>query len=231
MISDKLRKIRSGDWSFFYDNRFIDLPYELKNDYVDELSSAFEPPDDVSQTTEWMWSGSVDWKARLGTRKIDVRANGTLHEREKGVDTQLVIHACSLAMDASVRWVCLVTNDSDYVPLVHHLHHHAKSVYWLSYAGNRARDMVKAIGLDNVIDKAHLQSGYSDRSTFDDMQKLLRRSVAAGKDTSSNRTLRLFNEDPAIERSLSAMHDARGARDPTVELSGFAGEVGTLKKN
>jgi NYN domain len=207
MASDvKLRQVRDGWWSFRYDDRFIDTPYELKNDFVDELSSGFklagEPS--ASQMSDWFWSGSKDWKARLGTRKTIVKANGTFHEHEKGVDTQLVIHACSLAMDARVRWVCLVTNDSDYVPLVHHLHHHAKSVYWLPYARNKSGGMLKAITSNNVIEKAHAQSSYSDRNDFQSIQELHRRSVVLqkatpGKDTSSKQLNRLFYEDPAIE--------------------------------
>jgi uncharacterized LabA/DUF88 family protein len=173
----KLDQVRKNKWSFYRDDEFVVLPYDFKNDFIDTLSSS-----------------SGKWAGRFGNRKIDVRPNGTVHDREKGVDTQLVIHGCEMAADPAIQWICIVTNDSDYAPLVHHMHRKAKSVYWLTYASRRSGDLLTAVGGSNVIELEQVRSGYHEADTFQHVREVTRAYGRKGSPMA-----KLFADDPAIE--------------------------------
>lgn len=81
---------------------------------------------------------------------------------EKGVDARLVIGGCEAAADPKVDWVCLVTDDSDYVPLVEHLRSRGKGVYLLSLGDPRrqSRDLKDAVATQSVIDKVDLYNSF-----------------------------------------------------------------------
>jgi uncharacterized LabA/DUF88 family protein len=136
-IERRLKSIRSGHWEFSSKV----LPYSFKNAFLDALTHS--------------WYG---WKEHLGERKFDISDRGRFDQTEKGVDARLVIAGCKAAGDPKVDWVCLVTNDSDYVPLVEHLRSRGKVVYLLSLDDPRrqSRDLKDAVGIQSVIDKVDL---------------------------------------------------------------------------
>jgi uncharacterized LabA/DUF88 family protein len=144
-LERRLRLIKSGSWEFWSDGYSRVLPYSFKNAFLDILIHS--------------WYG---WKEHLGKRKFDISDRGRFHQREKGVDARLVIAGCEAAADPKVDWVCLVTNDSDYVPLVEHLRSRSKAVYLLSLGDPRrqSHDLKDAVGTQNVIDKADLYHSF-----------------------------------------------------------------------
>jgi|GEM_PF-3870196 len=131
-VEEWLNLVHAGIWQFWHDGGNLDLPYEFKNEFIDALSG------------NWRTDG---WESRFGIRKRIVKKKYR-NEREKGVDAQLIITACELVYDSSLDWVCLITNDSDYVPLVKHLKKNGKSVYWLSMANDYyvSNDLADAVG-------------------------------------------------------------------------------------
>ena len=172
-----LERVRKGEWQFYRDGGQLILPYDFKNSVIEGLLAT-----------------SGRWAGRFGKRKLDIRPNGFVYDREKGVDAQLIIRGCELAADPSVQWVCLVTNDSDYVPLVQHLHHKAKSVYWLSYADNLSRDLRDAVGLEHVIEREQVLSGYHDQDYFRAVRDMTRRVSRNGSPIA-----RMFASQPTVE--------------------------------
>ena len=139
-----LDRLKEGNWELWHDDAPRVFPYDLKNGFIDCLSD------------EW---GGPGWEAHLGTRKIKCtqfgKKTGWMWQSEKGVDTQLVITGCEVASNPSVDWVCLVTNDSDYIPLVDHLQKAGKKVFLLSFGNpkRQARDLKNSVGDKNVITK------------------------------------------------------------------------------
>jgi hypothetical protein len=140
-LERRLKLIRSGRWEFWGDGSSRVLPYSFKNAFLDALSHS--------------WYG---WKQHLGKRKFHISDRGRFRQWEKGVDARLVIAGCEAAANPKVDWVCLVTNDADYVPLIAHLQSRGKAVYLLSLGNPRrqARDLKDAVGTQNVIDKIDL---------------------------------------------------------------------------
>jgi hypothetical protein len=144
-LERRLKLIKSGRWEFWGDGSSRELPYGFKNAFLDSLSHS--------------WYG---WKQHLGKRKFRITDRGRFHQTEKGVDARLVIAGCEAAAEPKVDWVCLVTNDSDYVPLVEHLRSRNKAVYLLSLGDPRrqAPDLKDAVGTQNVIDKVDLYNSF-----------------------------------------------------------------------
>ena len=69
-----------------------------------------------------------------------------------------MIAGCDAAQDRAIDWVCLVTNDGDYVPLVEKLQSEGKTVFWMPLIKPRmaSRDLRNVVGRDNFISKAIL---------------------------------------------------------------------------
>lgn len=189
----KLELVRSGRWSFFDGSGFLTIPFELKNDVIDRLTeSAADSSPEVGDLADLYWNLGKEWRGRFGARRFHTRADGRFHEHEKGVDAHLIIQGCKLAADARVRWVCLVTNDSDYVPLVEHLHRHGKSVYWLSYASRKSGDLRSSVGAENTLEREHVQSSYNDRDQWKKIQEIQHRQ-------SSSALGQLFKDERSVE--------------------------------
>jgi hypothetical protein len=144
-VERRLKLIKSGRWEFWYDGSSRELPYSFKNAFLDALDHS--------------WYG---WKEHLGKREFRITDRGRFKQGEKGVDARLVIAGCEAAAEPKVDWACLVTNDTDYVPLIEHLRSRGKAVYLLSLGDPRrqARDLKDAVGTQNVIDKVDLYNSF-----------------------------------------------------------------------
>ena len=147
-IERLLKLARVGCWEFRDDGAPRKLPYGFKNAFLDALSHPWRR----------------GWEEHLGKRKLDVSNMGRLYQKEKGVDTRLVIAGCQAAAEPKLDWTCLVTNDADYVPLVEHLHSRNKAVYLLSLGDpkGQSRDLKNAVGSRYLINKAKLYNGLTD---------------------------------------------------------------------
>jgi uncharacterized LabA/DUF88 family protein len=143
-IERRLKLVRAGRWEFWGDDALTELPYGFKNEFLDALKHP--------------WYG---WKEHLGKRGIRI-SRGRFRQNEKGVDARLVIAGCQAAADPTLDWICLVTNDADYVPLVQHLHSRGKTVYLLSLCdpARQSRDLKNAVGSQYLIKKAELYNNF-----------------------------------------------------------------------
>ena len=86
-----------------------------------------------------------------------------MHVKEKEVDARLVIAGCEAAADPKLDWACLVTNNSDYVPLVEYLHARGKATYLLSLGDPKcqSRHLKNVISSRYLINKAKLYNGFT----------------------------------------------------------------------
>jgi uncharacterized LabA/DUF88 family protein len=116
------------------------LPYDFKSQYLKVL------------TAEHTYGGA---KEKLGYRKTQISNYGNFTSKEKQVDVQLTIAGVDAAHSDKIDWVCLVTNDSDYAPLIERLKKANKDVFLLGFgAPSRQAGLLKeAVGSSNILPK------------------------------------------------------------------------------
>ena len=134
--SDNLRAwieaLDKGNWGFF-ENQIrgsIVVPYDLKNSVLKAL-----------EDKDWMY-GEFNLKTQP---RVISGFNGYVENREKGVDTKLVIKGCELAADKDVDWVWVVTADGDHAPLIDHLKEKGKEVF-LTSLSHPSKALLTALG-------------------------------------------------------------------------------------
>lgn len=117
-----LDMVRAGEWRTFHDGHYLKVRYELKDEFLEALTR----------------DEYINWRAIYGRKHINIGNKGDLYQKEKGVDTLLVIKGCEVADQSDIDFVCIVTNDSDYEPLIDHIKSKGKKVYLYS-SGNPNR--------------------------------------------------------------------------------------------
>jgi len=87
--------------------------YVLKNAYMEDLRSSY-------------FADSV-----FGVKKHKWKPGKHPYLYEKQVDVLLTMELCDTALDASLDWVCVITNDSDFVPVLSRVRDSGKKTIWL----------------------------------------------------------------------------------------------------
>lgn len=88
--------------------------YELKNNYIHDLGRSY-------------FADSV-----FGSKKVRWTPGIRPYLVEKQVDVLLTMELCDAALDGTLDWVCVITNDSDYIPALSRVRDSGKKVIWLS---------------------------------------------------------------------------------------------------
>ena len=147
-IQEWLDLIKSNKWRLWAGGGYRELPFDFKNTFLEVLGS------DIL---------NAGFNKELGNRKIDVKSDGDVFQSEKGVDSRFVIAGCDLAEIREIDWVLLITNDSDYVPLIDRLKERGKEVFIFSWGNpkRQSRDLLDAVGVSNAIPK-HLMLNNSN---------------------------------------------------------------------
>ncbi len=148
-IQEWLDLIKSNKWRLWAGGGYRELPFDFKNTFLEVLGSDF--------------SYNAGFNKELGNRKIYVKRDGDVFQSEKGVDSRFVIAGCDLAEIREIDWVLLITNDSDYVPLIDRLKERGKEVFIFSWGNpkRQSRDLLDAVGVSNAIPK-HLMLNNSN---------------------------------------------------------------------
>lgn len=147
-IQKWLDLIKSNKWRLWADGGYRELPFDFKNTFLEVLNSDF--------------SYTSGFNKELGNRKVFVKKDGDVFQSEKGVDSRLVIAGCDLAESKEIDWVLLISNDSDFVPLIDRLKERGKEVFIFSW-GNPKRqsyELLDAVGVSNVIPKHLMLNSY-----------------------------------------------------------------------
>lgn len=114
-----LKLLNEDKWGFF-ENQVrgsIVVPFNLKNDVLSNLNDE-----------EWAFG-----RFGLQTQERSISGwTGYVENREKGVDTKLVIKGCELAAAQDVDWVWILTADGDHAPLIDHFNESGKEVFLTS---------------------------------------------------------------------------------------------------
>ena len=140
-IQKTLKMLDSDLFDFYYDSYTpcIEVPYSLKNEFTDEITSRSR---DYFQT-----HGTANQVSNF--RKLQFPSAGTIKTSEKQVDTNLVIRACDISYDPDAVSVCLITNDTDHIPTVRKLKSSGKEVFAYSLGKWVDPDFKQAVGRSN----------------------------------------------------------------------------------
>lgn len=151
VLQSEIALIESGKWRFFTGSRNVVLPYEFKDKLLKLLCT-----------------DRYKWQSALGKRIVRINDAGRKSDSEKGVDARLVIKACDIAADKNMKWVCLITNDSDYVPAIERLLERGKSVYLAPMCDEKfiSTDLRNTIGGENIYPKRELFSYFNRSEIF-----------------------------------------------------------------
>jgi len=108
--------------------------YVLKNAYMEDLRSSY-------------FADSV-----FGVKKHQWKPGKHPYLYEKQVDVLLTMELCDAALDASLDWVCVITNDSDYVPALSRVRDSGKKTIWLCADEPRLRskDLLNLFSSDSI---------------------------------------------------------------------------------
>lgn len=147
-IQEWLDLIKSNKWRLWAGGGYRELPFDFKNTFLEVLGS------DIL---------NAGFNKELGNRKIYVKRDGDVFQSEKGVDSRFVIAGCDLAEIREIDWVLLITNDSDYVPLIDRLKERGKEVFIFSWGNpkRQSRDLLDAVGVSNAIPKHLMLNNYN----------------------------------------------------------------------
>ena len=128
----EIQNIKRGQIRYWVGDRPFTEKYELKNDYLSDLQKNYF----VS--------------TREGVKKLQFAKSHNPWFKEKQVDVLLTIAMCDAALDKRLDWVCVVTNDSDYVPAIERMKSAGKNVIWLCAddISRRSADLLEVIGDD-----------------------------------------------------------------------------------
>lgn len=109
--------------------------YNLKNDYISDLEKNY-----LTCTKE-------------GVKKLRIRKACKPYFMEKQVDTLMTLGMSDAAANPYLDWVCIVTNDSDFVPAMEKLIKHGKTVIWLCVdsKSKRSKEITAVVGDENAI--------------------------------------------------------------------------------
>ena len=154
-LNNWLRLVESGKWKVYYDRGHIEVPYDLKSDFLNAVT--------IDEN---------EWHINYGIKKTEVRYNGDIFQKEKCVDTLLVIKGCEIAERSEIDYVCIVTNDSDFAPLIEHLTKKGKKVYLYSICNQRkvSGSLKKAVG-DRWITIRDVESDFRSGQFYEHMSR------------------------------------------------------------
>ena len=138
LIQKCIERIERNMWGFNYENSDIEAPYNTKTRFLDFLENKYAIAD--KNKTQII----------RGRKVVNVKSN-YISEQEKEVDARLVISGCEAANNSKVDFICLITNDGDYVPLVEHLKKNNKEVFLLSLVvqSQVSKPLMRSVGQDN----------------------------------------------------------------------------------
>ena len=135
---DFLKQLESGIWQSYHEGENTSVPYNLKNKYINQINKIF--------------SGDLVLGRKI-LKRNDFRGN--FFGQEKEVDTSLTIKGVELANQKDLDFVLLVTNDSDFIPLVEYMQEKEKKVFLYSPGKPKkiANSLVDVIGSDNCLNR------------------------------------------------------------------------------
>ena len=141
ILMERLQLLAEGRWEFFAgDNSgYIKAPYFAKKSYLDYLSANY--PIDMNEKTS----------VKQGVKYVNLNQKYlNISENEKQVDVKLTIQGCECANDPDIDYVCLITNDGDYVPLIQLLKAKNKEVFLISLNNKPAIALSNELGKDRI---------------------------------------------------------------------------------
>jgi uncharacterized LabA/DUF88 family protein len=203
-----LASVDSNKWEFWAGNGLnISTDYDFKDRVLDRIQ------DD-----------EVGWRVGLGLRQIRISKNAQVISKEKAVDTRFVITGCDCASDPQVSWVCLVTNDADYVPVVERLLENKKSVFWLPMDEDRSRsrELANVIRPNMLVEKDQLFRQFKKHNSPKPTAQTTRYGGSAG--------LALFAASTMRGAERMALEHYSGPLAEEYFLDGFLRVVEDLKK-
>lgn len=146
-LKEALDNLKNNVWDFPFEKSQIKAPYNSKTKFLDFLENKYA----IHQEN----------KTLLIRGKKYINAHNTyLSQHEKEVDARLVIKGCEAAHNKKVDFVCLITNDGDYLPLVQHLQGNNKQVFLLSLVDEKtvSNPLKKQVGVKNIININNIDS-------------------------------------------------------------------------
>ena len=140
LIEENIQDLKNGLIDFYKEGLYIKAPYSSKKSYLDflELDAL------IGDRTEVI----------LGTKYVNWRNSKTAMV-EKGVDTNLVIKGVEYANDPDTKFICLISSDTDFVPLIDYIKFKNKKVYLLSLNNIKNVTLKKAVGESNFFNLDH----------------------------------------------------------------------------
>jgi uncharacterized LabA/DUF88 family protein len=114
-VSDfQFEAVRKGQFNHCVGGKTFKENYELKNKYIKDLNSNHFASQNLG----------------VKKHKTNYYTKGTTFY-EKQVDVLLTMAMCDVSANKDLDWVCIITNDSDFVPAVERLVQAGKKVVWL----------------------------------------------------------------------------------------------------
>jgi len=159
LIEDNIQDLKNGLIDFYKEGLYIKAPYTSKKSYLDflELDALIGDRTEVILGTKY-----VNWK------------NSKTAMVEKGVDTNLVIKGVEYANDPDTEFICLISSDTDFVPLIEYIQFKNKKVYLLSLNNIKNVTLKKAVGgesnffnLDHKLFELAKLDGHYDYHVFE----------------------------------------------------------------
>ena len=135
-VENILRELNLGIWKSFHEGKDTEVPYDLKNKYIDKIKLKLE--------------GDLI----LGRKILNLNFfKGSVYASEKEVDTNLTIKGTELANKDDLDFILLVTNDGDFTPLIKYMKEKRKKVFLYSPGDPKrvSKHLINTIGKNNCI--------------------------------------------------------------------------------
>jgi len=169
LMEGYIQDLKNGLIDFYKEGSYIKAPYTSKKSYLDflELDAL------IGDRTEII----------LGTKYVNWR-NSKTTMYEKGVDTNLVIKGVEYANDPDTKFICLISSDTDFVPLIEYIQFNNKKVFLLSLNDIKNVTLKKAVGGNNFFNLDHelfklakLDAHYDEEVLYAKLDKLRQEDV------------------------------------------------------
>lgn len=211
-IGSWLDLIKDGMWCTYHESGHLIVRYALKDEFLDALTQSDFTDEEMADRGDPIWDVPLncDGKTQLvcGEKILYVSARGEVFQREKGVDTLFVIKGCEIAARSDVDFVCIVTNDTDYEPLIEHIKSKGKDVYLYSSGDPKriSKPLIGTVGWNNCITLKELVSDFDSSGHNEAFSK----GTGIWKDAENNPAFLMIGADLLGKHRLEAIKKQRG---------------------
>lgn len=141
--------LKSGQFIYWVGDSYFKEDFSLKNDYISDLNNNYFA------------------SHKVGVKKLRFAKSSNPVFAEKQVDVLLTMAMCDAAASKALDWVCVVTNDSDYVPAIERLIQAGKKVVWLCADAkqNRSKELLSVVSHEYAFCIDDLFGRCSDQSS------------------------------------------------------------------